>query len=325
MLKGHEVEIAGEKEVYEEPYIPKGSTVEEEDKEIHERHKEDDAKLEPVMSDVFFKKRPKMGNVRKVVTSRPFEVLSVDLMDMNLTSKDNAGYAYALVCVDCFSRFIYAKLIHKKNIPELKRAFQELFSEGMPVPERIWSDEESAMWSNELNDYFESLGIKLIMTGGHSAPAELGIKRIKKILYLHMYTKDSPRWYTILDETVKKCNENILSTTKMSPIEMLKPENHDHVRELMKANYKLTLREKDFKNKLNVGDKVLITRDKGTFEKGFDPNWQQEVFTIRYKRIVDGLPIFYLSGEDGEDIESGWYSHELMRAPQELRSNNKSL
>ena len=29
-----------------------------------------------------------------------------------------------------------------------------------------------------------------------------------------------------------------------------------------------------------VGDKVRITRTKGTFKKGFTPNWTEEVFTI---------------------------------------------
>ena len=29
-----------------------------------------------------------------------------------------------------------------------------------------------------------------------------------------------------------------------------------------------------------VGDKVRITRKKGRFEKGFTPNWTEEVFTI---------------------------------------------
>ena len=32
--------------------------------------------------------------------------------------------------------------------------------------------------------------------------------------------------------------------------------------------------------KFHVGDKVRIVRKKGTFEKGFTPNWTEEVFTI---------------------------------------------
>ena len=32
--------------------------------------------------------------------------------------------------------------------------------------------------------------------------------------------------------------------------------------------------------KFHVGDKVRITRKKGTFEKGFTPNWTEEQFTI---------------------------------------------
>jgi hypothetical protein len=34
------------------------------------------------------------------------------------------------------------------------------------------------------------------------------------------------------------------------------------------------------KFKLNVGDKVRISKVKGIFTKGYEPNWSEEVFTV---------------------------------------------
>ena len=39
--------------------------------------------------------------------------------------------------------------------------------------------------------------------------------------------------------------------------------------------------------KFHVGDKVRITRKKGTFEKGFTPNWTEEVFTISSVKLLN--------------------------------------
>ena len=41
--------------------------------------------------------------------------------------------------------------------------------------------------------------------------------------------------------------------------------------------------------KFKVGDKVRISKKKGTFEKGYLPNWTEEVFSIaqRLRRCTD--------------------------------------
>ena len=63
----------------------------------------------------------------------------------------------------------------------------------------------------------------------------------------------------------------------MTPSDARNPANYQHVHNALYA--KVNAR-KATSHKFHVGDKVRITRKKGTFEKGFTPNWTEDVFTI---------------------------------------------
>ena len=63
----------------------------------------------------------------------------------------------------------------------------------------------------------------------------------------------------------------------------------------------------------HVGHKVRIVRKKGTFEKGFTPNWTEEVFTIT---TVKGTK---LQTYTIEDTRGGtFYEQELQASAQEI-------
>ena len=67
--------------------------------------------------------------------------------------------------------------------------------------------------------------------------------------------------------------------------------------------------------KFKVGDKVRISKKKGTFEKGYLPNWTEEVFSIaqRLRRIP---PVYRLREYDGTMMEETFYERELQRVHQ---------
>ena len=67
--------------------------------------------------------------------------------------------------------------------------------------------------------------------------------------------------------------------------------------------------------KFKVGDKVRISKKKGTFEKGYLPNWTEEVFSIaqRLRRIP---PVYRLREYDGTMLDRTFYERELQRVQQ---------
>ena len=67
-----------------------------------------------------------------------------------------------------------------------------------------------------------------------------------------------------------------------------------------------------------VGDRVRISKYKRkTFDKGYTPNWTEEVFTI--DKIQMTHPITYkIRDENGEDIKGTFYREELQKTDQKI-------
>ena len=65
-------------------------------------------------------------------------------------------------------------------------------------------------------------------------------------------------------------------------------------------------------SRLKVGDKVRIYKYKGTFSRGFKPNFTNEIFTIT--EVLDTNPPTYrIQYSNGEDIIVSFYAEELSR------------
>ena len=72
------------------------------------------------------------------------------------------------------------------------------------------------------------------------------------------------------------------------------------------------------KPKFKVGDKVRISTYKwNVFNKGYTPNWTEEVFTI--DKIQYTNPITYkLKDLNNEEIQGSFYEPELLKAKQDI-------
>jgi len=262
----------------------------------------------------------------KVRVAQPLEVIGVDLMDMNQIKKDNDNYPYLFVAVDVFTRFVWAKLIKDKSAKTMVECFKELFNtDFMPgqkfIAPRIWVDQESGIMSTQCKKYLQDNNVTTYHT--YSDPgsvfAENAIKKIKKLCFKKIYDtlggKQGQRWIDDIDEYIKQINDTPIKTTGLSPNDMKKPENLDAVRNTF---YDDIGTKKDLsyheKKVLNVGDRVHITQDKGILNyKGYDPFFTAEVFVIKKKSIIDGIPIYYIKDLKGEDIIGHFYANELRK------------
>ena len=63
---------------------------------------------------------------RKVVSAGPRIILSCDLADLGALQKENQGMRYILVCVDVFSRYMFAEPIKRKNSLSMVKALSKI-------------------------------------------------------------------------------------------------------------------------------------------------------------------------------------------------------
>ena len=100
----------------------------------------------------------------------------------------------------------------------------------------------------------------------------------------------------------------------MTPSDARNPANYQHVHNALYATVnapKATL------SKFHVGDKVRITRKKGTFEKGFTPNWTEEVVAISCAKATNP-PTYTFKDTLGEPVQGTFYEQELQLSVQEI-------
>ena len=113
---------------------------------------------------------------------------------------------------------------------------------------------------------------------------------------------------------VEKYNNTYHRSIKLTPSVAQNPANYKHVYSAIYA--KANAREST-SSKFHVGDKVRITRKKGTFEKGFTPNWTEEVFTISSVKATIP-PTYSIKDTLGEPIQGTFYEQELQLSVQEI-------
>ena len=99
----------------------------------------------------------------------------------------------------------------------------------------------------------------------------------------------------------------------MAPVKASKKENEVRVY----RNLYPDLTRQPIRAKFKIGDKVRILKKKGLFEKGFTPNWTEEVFTI--SKIQRPNPATYkITDYNGEEIQGTFYEQELQKISQEV-------
>ena len=102
-------------------------------------------------------------------------------------------------------------------------------------------------------------------------------RTMKNIMWKYFITNNTQKYIDALPGMVEKYNSTYHRSIKLNPTDARKPANYKHVHN---APYAKVNAQKATPPKFHVGDKVRIVRKKGTFEKGFTPNWTEEVFTI---------------------------------------------
>ena len=100
----------------------------------------------------------------------------------------------------------------------------------------------------------------------------------------------------------------------MTPSDARIPANYQNIHNVLYA--KVNARKATSPN-FHVCDKVRITRKKGTFEKGFTPNWAEELFTISSVKATKP-PTYSIKDTLGEPVQRTFYEQELQLSVQEM-------
>ena len=244
---------------------------------------------------------------KKVIINHIDEILSCDLVDVTKYSRINNGYKYIFTNIDIFSKYAWSSPIKSKTIKDIKPCFQKIFKERKP--KYIWSDQESAFFSKEMQKFFEDNNVKIYHT--YSNLKAVFIERfnrsIRKLMMKSFVKSNNTVWYNILPELLKTYNR-YHHTIKMKPINVNKS-NEKYI----KNNF-YTYDKTNKIPKFKIRDLVRISlKRRELFDKASgNIKWSQELFKIHF--IYKSNVITYKIKDLNDSIIKGiFYEKELQK------------
>ena len=162
----------------------------------------------------------KKTNMKKTWTSRPFQVLSIDPVPRDITTRGNK---YLLVIIDNFSKLVKLVPIKNRETATIIQAIKDNWIRYYVRPECICTDHDSSFASAEWRNFAAEYGFKhrpaapkhQNSTGG----VEPNWRSIKTIMAKIINGRKDVEWDSITQITEDTFNQRRHSTTKLPPHE----------------------------------------------------------------------------------------------------------
>ena len=242
----------------------------------------------------------RLDNRRRTKNKLPihhlFEQWDADLMDMRADAKANDGYAYILVVIDVFSRYLWTRPLKTKTLTEVKEAFEDILSKAGQTPQRLRTDGGREFTGRIMKEVYKDLNIYHYVAHNESKAtfAERVIQTLKRMMFRYMVHKNELRWIDVLPDITQNYNATYHSVLRMAP-DQVSSSNQDQVwanqvllpivkqmktSSIKKEEKKQMKKPKKVRYKVKVGDYVRISFKRQPFERVYDQKYSGEIFQV---------------------------------------------
>lgn len=237
------------------------------------------------------------------------DLWQADLAEFRSYSESNRGHNYALVVIDCFSKYLWTRPLKTKTATEVCAAMTDVLenSDGR-VPKHLQTDQGTEFFNRQFGTLMRKYKITHYNTYSviKASMAERVIRTLKNKLYKAFTLHGSHNWVDgLLDRVTVEYNETKHSKTGLKPSSI---NGRNEAKVLRKSYAHLKKIEKP---KFNVGDIVRVSKCKHVFEKGYTPNWTTELFKISKVISNSNPPTYLLDDLKGDPIKGRFYGEEL--------------
>jgi len=225
---------------------------------------------------------------------------------MQAFSKFNRGVRYLLTVIDVFSKYGWMLPLKDKTGESVADEFKEIFKKSKRKREKLWTDKGREFYNKNVKE----LGAEIYSTENEekSSVAERWNRTMKEKNVQAFHSKQYQKYIDVLDDFVERYNNTRHSSIKMTPVEVSKKENEARVYRNLYPDFT----RRPMRAKLKTGDKVGIQKRKGLFEKGFTPNWTEEVFAVSKNQRTSPVTC-KITDLNGEEIQGTFYEQELQK------------
>ncbi|KAL3087187.1 hypothetical protein niasHS_005426 [Heterodera schachtii] len=256
--------------------------------------------------------------------------VQVDLADLQSLSRHNKGYRYLLVAVDVLSKRLFVVPLRSKRADEMLLAFNQLVEQMPMTPHRVFTDKGTEFRNRALKEFFEEHDIakhEPVHSAVKASVAERAIRNVKQRLYRYFAQKETLNWIDVVQRIADGINRAPSRVHGMRPIDV-NFSNAQKVWHTIYGDMYSSMRKLEKRTRFKENDYVRMSREKGQFEKGYLPNYGDEILEIDdVLRHVN--PVRYkLRDEKGEQTPKRaielrrWFGNENVLTGQQRCSSN---
>ena len=138
--------------------------------------------------------------------------------------------------------------------------------------------------NKHMNELLRKHGVELYSTENEekSCIVERWNRTIKRIMWKYFTANNTTKYIDVLPSLIEKYNNTYHRSIKCTPSFAREPSSYQHVYDALHNNSEgEKIKSASIKPKpppeFKVGDRVRIFKKKKTFEKGFTPNWTEDL------------------------------------------------
>jgi transposase InsO family protein len=260
----------------------------------------------------------KRYNTRVYKTGGIDQQWQADLVEMIPYANVNAGYKYLLTVIDLFSRYGWAVPLKDKTGKEVTSAFQQIFTQGRK-PQRLQTD-DGKEFNNRLLQHLlnvENIKFFTLQSQFKAAICERFNRTLKAKMWRYFTHTGRYQWTRVLPEILQSYNNAVHRSIGMAPSNV-NAENEHELWLQQEQNKPQIVTQRDIKTVFRVGDSVRISIAKAIFDKGYLPNWSEEIYMVT--QILKTDPVQYkIQDYGGEELKGSFYAAELQAVAQPER------
>lgn len=244
---------------------------------------------------------------RRIILKSIDDLFQADLVEMIPYYKQNKGFKYILVVINCFTKFAWALPLKSKTAIEVTKHMQKVLDEQ--VPKNLHTDLGKEFYNKHFQELMKKYNINhySTFTEKKASIVERLNRTLKNRMWKQFNYNGNYNWISMLQNIVDDYNNTKHTTIRMKPIKVKKK----HEKMLLDTVYS-HLKMSELPTKFHVGDHVRISKIRGIFDKKYTANWSTEIFTIRKIRLTNPTT-YLLKDEHNKEIQGAFYTEELQK------------
>ena len=182
-------------------------------------------KVEIFIDETYTKSPRKNYETNKTMIKSIDDTWSSDLLDMkDYGSKNNRSYRYILVVIDNFSKYGWTIHLKSKYGQSITDAFSQIFKTSKRKPNLLETDDGKNYLVKIFNKFLNYNNIERYSryTDKGVVVAERFNRTIRNLLKKPVFLAGEASWINELPSVIKRYNNSIHSSTKMTPVQASK-------------------------------------------------------------------------------------------------------